>query len=118
MELGRKTPYYRPAGFPIEVTCEIEAVTTSGDFIEAHEFGATSLYGGIASGNNTQEEKIYIDLRAGIAFDLGSKNRLASVSYGGGDATGGNVTTTYSYTNFNELDVQHTGVTPYGFNVI
>ena len=37
---------------------------------------------------------------------MGNGNRLASVSYGGGDATGGNATCTYSYTNFNELDVQ------------
>jgi len=28
------------------------------------------------------------------------------VSYGGGDAGGGNVSCTYSYTNFNVLDVQ------------
>jgi hypothetical protein len=31
------------------------------------------------------------------------------VSYGGGDAAGGNVAITYSYTNFNDLDVLHSG---------
>lgn len=107
LELGRKTPYYRPAGFPIEVTCEIEAITSSGDFVNALENGDPALFATIASGNNTSEENIYIKLRAGIAFDLGTKNRLSSVSYGGGDATGGNASTTYSYTNFNSLDVQH-----------
>jgi len=32
---------------------------------------------------------------------------LSSVSYGGGDATGGNVSLTYSYSNFNVLNVLH-----------
>jgi hypothetical protein len=112
LELGRKAPYYRPANFPIEVTCEIEAITTSGDFIGAYEYGDPALDTvPTASGNNTGEEKIYIELRAGYGFDLGIKNRLSSVSYGGGDAGGGNATTTYSYTNFNDLDVQHSGST-------
>ena len=57
--------------------------------------------------------------RAGYAFDLGQKNRLASVSYGGGDATGGNATCSYSYTNFNELDVQDYSHNKYiGFGVL
>ena len=60
-----------------------------------------------ASGNNTQESRIVISLRDRTTFDLGKKNSLSSVSYGGGDATGGNVSITYSYTNFNDLDVLH-----------
>ena len=107
LELGRKTPYARPAAFPIEVTCEIEAVTTSGDFVNAYEFGDPNLHGTISSGNNTSNEDIFIYTKGGYAFDLGSSNRLASVSYGGGDATGGNASCTYSYTNFNDLDVQN-----------
>ena len=106
LELGRKTPYARPATFPIEVSCEIEAITTSGDFVNAYEFGDEALAATTASGNNTREESIFIATRAGYGFDLGQKNRLASVTYGGGDAGGGNATCTYSYTNFNELDVQ------------
>lgn len=106
LELGRKTPYYRPANFPIEVSTEIEAITISGDFVSAYEFGDPALYGTIDSGNNTSQEAIFLLLRCGYGFDLGGKNRLASLSYGGGDAGGGNVSVTYSYTNFNELDVQ------------
>ena len=110
LELGRKVPYYRPANFPIEVSCEIEAITTSGDFVGAYEVGDPALFNNpVTSGNNTGEEIIFIAMRAGYAFDLGTKNRLSSVSYGGGDAGGGNATTTYSYTNFNDLDVQHAG---------
>tara|TARA_B100002019_G_scaffold62492_1_gene53550 strand:+ start:5950 stop:7140 length:1191 start_codon:yes stop_codon:yes gene_type:complete len=119
LELGRKTPYARPATFPIEVTCEIEAITTSGDFVNAYEFGDPDLNNTAASGNNTSQENIFLCTRAGYAFDLGGKNRLASVSYGGGDATGGNASCTYSYTNFNELDVQDYRENGYiGFGVL
>ena len=109
LELGRKTPYYRPANFPVEVSCEIEAISTSGDFVEAAEVGDVDLFGTANSGNNTSEETIWIPIRCGITFDLGTKNRLSSVSYGGGDATGGNVSNTYSYSNFNDFDVKQLG---------
>ena len=105
-ELGRKTPYYRPASFPVEVSTEIEAITISGDFVSATELGDPNLDGTVDSGNNTQAESIFLLMRCGYAFDLGAKNRLASLTYGGGDAGGGNVSVSYSYTNFNELDVQ------------
>jgi len=119
LELGRKTPYSRPATFPIEVTCEIEAITTSGDFVDAYEFGDSSLDETVSSGNNTTTESIFLCTRAGYAWDLGAKNRLSSVSYGGGDATGGNASCTYSYTNFNELDVQDLGAQAYiGFEIL
>ena len=117
LELGAKTPYARPANFPIEVTCEIEAITVSGDFVDAFEEGNPSLYETTASGDNTSEENIYIRLRGGHAWDMGSKNRLTGCTYGGGDATGGNVATNYTYTNFNDLDVQWIGVY-IGFNSI
>ena len=108
-ELGRKTPFYRPAAFPVEVTCEIEAISTSGDFVEALEDGDPALFDTASSGNNTSEETIYFALRGGMAFDLGSKNRLSSISYGGGDATGGNASNSYSFSNFNDFDVLQLG---------
>lgn len=106
LELGRKTPYFRPANFPVEVTSEIEAITTSGDFVNAYEYGDSQLYGTIDSGNNVRNEAIFIFLRCGFGIDLGNKNKLSSISYGGGDAGGGNVSCTYSFSNFNTLDVQ------------
>jgi hypothetical protein len=107
LELGRKAPYYRSPNFPIEVTCELEVIAVSGDFVSAYEEGRPSYVGGVDQGNNTAEERIRIVLRDGTFFDLGSKNRLSSVTYGGGDAGGGNSTITYSYTNFNDLIVAH-----------
>ena len=107
LELGRKTPYFRAPGFPIEVTCDIEAIAVSGDFIASYELGDPTLFDTTASGDNTGEETILMTLMDGTVFDLGTNNRLSSVSYGGGDAAGGNVSLTYSYTNFNSLNVLH-----------
>ena len=115
-ELGRKTPYARPAAYPIEVTCDIEAITTSGDFVNAFEDGDVSLHSTLDSGNNTQNECIFVCTKNGLGLDLGAKNRLSSVSYGGGDAGGGNATCTYSYVNYNDLDVQMLTNGYIGFN--
>lgn len=107
LELGRKNPYARTANFPVEVTCDIEAITAEGDFVNALEDGDASLNLTKNSGENTPDETIKVVLRGGQVFDLGSRNRLSSVSYGGGDAGGGNATCTYSYTNFNVFEVRH-----------
>ncbi len=107
LELGRKTPYARTANFPIEVTCDIEAITAEGDFVNAIEDGDPQFNFTKTSGENTPDETIKLVLRAGYVFDLGSKNRLSSVSYGGGDAGGGNASCTYSYSNFNVFEVRH-----------
>jgi hypothetical protein len=106
LELGRKMPYARPATFPVEVSCEIEVITTSGDFVDALEQGASGLFWNPkASGNNTKDECIKIITRQGLQIDLGCKNRLQSVTYGGGDAGGGNATCTYSYVTYNTMNV-------------
>ena len=107
LELGRKTPYFRAPGFPIEVSCEIEATTVSGDFINIYENGDPSFANTADAGDNITNDMIKITLRDGTHFDLGDKNKLSSVSYGGGDATGGNVSCSYSYQNFNVLRVIH-----------
>lgn len=106
LELGRKNPYARTANFPVEVTCDIEAITAEGDFVNALEDGDPSLNLTVNSGENTPDETIKLVLRGGQVFDLGTRNRLSSVSYGGGDAGGGNASCTYSYTNFNVFEVR------------
>lgn len=97
-ELGRKGPYHRFVNFPVEVTTEIECYSGTGDLIDAHQ-----------DDDNLTNEAILIKLREGLTVDLGSRNKLNSVSYGGGNAgsQGGNVTVTYSYTTFNDLTVKH-----------
>jgi len=106
LELGRKNPYARTANFPVEVSCEIEAITAEGDFVNALEQGDPNLDLTVNSGENTPDETIKLVLRGGVVFDLGTRNRLSSVSYGGGDAGGGNASCTYSYTNFNVFEIR------------
>lgn len=106
-ELGRKTPYYRAPNFPTEVTAEFEVIAISGDFVSAYENGDPNFVGTENEGSNTSEETIKVALQDGSVFSLGSKNRLSSVTYGGGDAGGGNATITYSYSTFNDLTVTH-----------
>lgn len=98
-ELGRRGPYHRYATFPVEVRCDIEIISTEGDKVSALE-DATS---------NLTNQSIYLACREGTKIDLGSRNKLNSVTYGGANAgqNGGNATVTYSYTNFNDLTVTH-----------
>jgi hypothetical protein len=108
-ELGRKAPYHRFATFPVEVTCDIEVIAVSGDMVSAIEEGI--LTPGAATGcvdsGNLVDETIRIATCDGTRIYLGKKNKLSSVSYGGGDAGGGNATVTYSYSTFNDFTVMH-----------
>lgn len=100
-ELGRRTPFYRFITFPTEVTCDIEVlVTDDGDNIQATEDG-------VISGSNLVNETIQVVLEDGTVLYLGTRNKLSNVTYGGGDAGGGNDTATYSYLTYNTLTVTH-----------
>jgi hypothetical protein len=92
LELGRFGPYHRYASFPIEVTCEFEVIATSGDLQTVS-----------GNGTNLNNGTIIIKDTAGTILNLGTKNKLSSVSYSGGDTGGGNATVSYSFSNFNSL---------------
>jgi hypothetical protein len=94
-ELGRFGPYTRYATFPVEVTCDFEIIATSGDLISVS--GANP---------NLSNNTLIIKDTAGTVIDLGTQNKLSSVSYSGGDTGGGNATVSYSFSNFNVLTVQ------------
>lgn len=106
-ELGRRAPYARVPNFPVDVTCDIEYISVSGDFVPAYEEGRPEYVGTADQGNNTVDETIRIHLNDYTCFDLGTRNRLSSVQLSGGDAGGGNQTITQSYTNQNDLKVLH-----------
>ncbi len=109
-ELGRRAPYTRFANFPVEVTCEIEVVSISGDMISATEEGIlTSSTATCQDSGNLSNHSIRIATCEGTRIFLGNNNKLSSVNYGGGDAGGGNVTVTYSYSTFNDFTVMHSG---------
>lgn len=97
-ELGQRRPYLRYVNFPVEITCEIQTTAISGDLI-----GVNNANTECANPKALSNKQIVIKLCDGTTFDLGSKNKLTTVNYAGGDTGGGNSTVTYSYRNFNDF---------------
>ena len=106
-ELGTRQPYARVVTFPVEVSTDIEVLSDSGDMINALSDGCGATTGCAGVVDNLSNQEIRITACEGTRIYLGTKNKLASVNYGGGDAGGGNVTVTYSYTTFNDFTVMH-----------
>lgn len=100
-ELGRKAAYFRFVNFPVEVTCDIEIMAIDGDKIGGTEAGV------FGSGINLNDETIVVVLQDSTKIDLGDRCKLSNVTYGGGDAGGGNATVTYSYVTYNDFTVTH-----------
>lgn len=105
-ELGRRGPYFKFASFPVEVTSEIVVIASSGDLISATEDGIIAAQG-CGVGTNLRDRTIRLHMCEGLQVDLGRKNKLSSVGVTGGDAGGGNVEVTYTYTNQNDFAVYH-----------
>lgn len=108
-QLGDKGPFVKTANFPIEVTCSIEVLSSGGDQVNAVSSGCATGVDSCAAVSNLTDEQIRVNLCDGTVVDLGTRNKLSSVSYGGGDAGGGNVTTTYDFVTYNKLSVSGTG---------
>jgi len=108
-ELGKKGPFAKVATFPLEVTCSIEVLSSGGDLVSAGAEGCTAGLTSCDVNNNLSDEEIVIKTCDGTVIDLGTKNKLSSVSYGGGDAGGGNVTTTFDFVTYNKLSISGTG---------
>lgn len=108
-EHGQKNPYFKSPTFPVQVTTEIEVTATSGDLVSATEGGilttdTTSCTGDLGNlSNNT----IRIALCEGLRLYMGTRNKLSSVNHSGGDAGGGNMTVSYTYTTFNDFTIMH-----------
>ena len=87
-ELGSKGPFAKVATFPLEVTCSIEVLSSGGDLVSAAAEGCATGLTSCDVNNNLTDETIIIKTCDGTQIDLGTKNKLSSVSYGGGDAGG------------------------------
>tara|TARA_R100001082_G_scaffold108477_1_gene83755 strand:- start:3471 stop:4619 length:1149 start_codon:yes stop_codon:yes gene_type:complete len=119
--LGQKLPYHRYVTFPVEVTTDIEAYVTDPDdmVIDAYPEKNNVQKAAGDDGSNTHQLKFHIqdgavtDVKAAgggavttrHTFDLGKNNYLQSVTWNGLSTDGTNATITYSYRNFNRLDV-------------
>jgi len=96
-QLGSKTPFFRAVTFPVTVTTTFETITDKGDLVTALGNGRANLV------NRT----IILKTQGGLKVNLGTKNKLSSVTFEGFDAGGGNGTVTYEYTNSNALTITH-----------
>lgn len=115
--LGARLPYTRFVNFPVEVTCDIECVANTGDMVGAIESEETC-----ANPKALVDKQIKVVLCDGSFFDLGSKNKLQTVNYEGGDTGGGNATVTYSYLTYSHFthkpandDLADSSVNPAGY---
>lgn len=99
VELGRRNPFFRYATFPVEVTCDIEVLSTDGDLVSATEAGVA------ANGNNLTNQEIVLKTIWGLTLDLGTKNKLSSVQFNT-STDGSNNVDTYSFSNFNDLTIK------------
>lgn len=106
-ELGAYRPYTKYTQFPIQITAEYQVISLSGDYVDASGYQPR-----VTSADETISVMASTDqagTSTGVYLNLGSKNRLQSVNYTGGDTGGGNATTTYSYVTFNDFLVSDTG---------
>ena len=101
LELGRKEPYFRFANFPVQVTASVSLTSKIGNIVNANELGLDGF------GNNLVNQSMRIRIREGTFIDLGQKLKLQGVTYGGGDTTGGQVTSSYNYITYNDYTVTH-----------
>ena len=105
--LGQFSPFHRFVNFPLEVTCSFDVIAKEVDSVGIDVITTP------CTGLSAEEEPIQIVLCAevgsvatlGYSFDLGSKCKLQSVNYSGGDTSGGNVTLTFTYITYNDLDI-------------
>ena len=97
-ELGQRTPFTRYVNFPVEITCEIEITAGSGDMV-----GVNNSNTACQNPKALANQRIKVALCDGTYWDLGSKNKLTTVNYAGGDTGGGNATITYSYQTYNDF---------------
>lgn len=103
LELGRLSPYFRYVEFPIQTSTTIEVIDKEGDQVSATEAGVYSY------GRNVLDQHIKLVTQEGTKIDMGTKNKLSSVTESGGNAArgGGNATLSFNYVGYNDFQVQH-----------
>lgn len=100
-ELGRLGPYFKYVSFPVDVNCAISTTATKWDKVSVTQAGT------LGAGTNLTNRTIKVKTTEGTFVDLGTKNKLSSVGFDGGDTGGGVVTVTYNYQTSNDLTITH-----------
>lgn len=100
-ELGRKNPFFKYIPNAVEVTTEIETLSTDGDLVQSTSSGQ------FPGEKDLLDKRIVLRLADGTILNMGTKNKLTNVTHAGGEAGGSNVLTTYTYSNFNDLVITH-----------
>jgi hypothetical protein len=99
-KLGQWKSYHSYMNLPAEVTVEFEVSATSVDGIAVGtDVGACAS----PTGGAFDEQNIVLNI-CGKTFSM-EKCKLSSVTYGGGDTSGGNATINFTYTTYNSLTV-------------
>jgi hypothetical protein len=113
-ELGSMAPYFRYVRFPLEIKSEFTIAGTRGDYVEANDFSSVSGCG--KAYENSRNKTIDLQICGGTGtysgtfnLNLGSKNKLTSVNYNGGDTGGGNVNISYSFITYNTFSMNLSG---------
>ena len=107
--LGEFEPYLRYVNFPVEITTEITSIGTIGDFLSISETQYSCT--GTSSIANKPIKLVICGSGSGdgLVIDLGTRNKLQSVNYTGGDTGGGNVEISYSFTTDNTFSMTASG---------
>jgi hypothetical protein len=107
--LGEYEPYLRFVNFPVEISTEITSIGMDGDFLNMNE----NLYSctGVSSVKNFPIKLVVCGSGENdkLGIDLGTKNKLQTVNYSGGDTGGGNVEISYSFTTDNTFVMTASG---------
>lgn len=112
--LGTYEPYIRTVTFPVEISTEIETLATDGDFLNITEetYGCVDTQASRDARPKNKPIKFVIcgeKAEDKLTLDLGSRNKLSTVSYGGGEAGGGNLTISYSFVTDNTFTMTAAG---------
>lgn len=103
-KLGNLQPYYKYANFPFEVTVEMTVANTTVDQTQvnldalpgcAPQAQGSTIKIDVCDVNGSSADAKYSVVVSGAV--------LSAVSQDGGDTGGGNASTTYTYTSYNEL---------------
>ena len=112
--LGSYDPYLRTVTFPVEISTEIETIATDGDYLNINEltYGCIDTTASLQLRPKNKPIKFVVcgtGASDKLTIDLGSRNKLSSVAYGGGEAGGGNLTITYSFVTDNTFTMTAAG---------